>query len=292
MSQNFQAFVMPPETVFDCGRRRFNLGRQVLVMGIVNVTPDSFSDGGRHASAAAAVEHGLRLVAEGADLLDIGGESTRPGSEPVPAETETARVVPVIRELRTRTDVPLSVDTWKAEVAAAAVAAGADIVNDISGLQRDPRMLDVLQQSAAGCVLMHMRGTPQTMQTLTGYADLAGEIRGFFAAALRRAQAAGVAAERILLDPGIGFSKTAEQNHELIRRLPEFLELGRPLLLGPSRKSFIGKILGGDVPAAERDWGTAAAVAACVLAGATVLRVHRVAAMRQAVQVAAALRPG
>lgn len=270
------------------------MGRRVLVMGIVNVTPDSFSDGGRCATPEAAVAHGLQLAAEGGDILDVGGESTRPGAAPVSAAEELARVLPVIRGLRAHCDLPISVDTWKAEVARAALEAGADIVNDISGLQRDPVMLEVLRSSRAGLVLMHMRGTPETMQQHTNYADLAGEIRAFFATALRQAAAAGIAPERIALDPGLGFSKTAAQNLELIRRLPEFLELGRPLLLGPSRKSFIGKILGGEMPppAAARDWGTAAAAAVCVLAGATILRIHQVSGLRDAVRVAAALRPG
>ncbi|MFA4944132.1 MAG: dihydropteroate synthase [Lentisphaeria bacterium] len=293
MNREQATFVQPPECRFAANGRELALGRRVLLMGIVNVTPDSFSDGGRCATAPAAVAQALRLAAEGAEILDLGGESTRPGAAPVAAAAELARVLPVLRELRPRTDCLLSVDTWKAEVARAAVAEGADIINDISGLQRDPAMLEVLRSSRVGCVLMHLRGTPQTMQTLTDYADLLGEIRAFFAAALARAEQAGVGRDRFLLDPGLGFSKTAEQNHELIRGLPAFLGLGRPLLLGPSRKSFIGKLLGGDCPPppAARDWGTAAAVAAGVLAGATVLRVHEVAAMRDVVRVAAALRP-
>ncbi len=266
-------------------------GRRTLVMGIVNVTPDSFSDGGRCVTAQAAVVHGLQLLEDGADILDIGGESTRPGSQPVSAEEELARVLPVIRGLRERTDVPLSVDSWKAEVAEAALAAGATIVNDISGFALDPRLAAVAARAGAGCVLMHMRGTPQTMQQFTHYADVAGEVASELACALGRAAAAGIPPERIVLDPGIGFSKTAEQNLELIRGLGRLRRaLGRPLLAGPSRKSFIGKLLPGNPPAAERDWGTAAAVAACILYGADIVRVHNVAAMRQAALVADALK--
>ncbi len=266
-------------------------GRRTLVMGIVNVTPDSFSDGGAHATAQAAVVHGLQLLEDGADILDVGGESTGPGSQPVSVEEEMARVLPVIRSLRERTDAPLSVDTWKAEVAEAAIAAGATIVNDISGFALDPRLAEVAARTGAGCVLMHMRGTPQTKQEHARYADVAGEVAAELAAALKRAESAGIPAERIVLDPGICFSKTAEQNHDLIRGLGRLRSsLGRPVLAGPSRKSFIGKLLPGNPPPAERDWGTAAAVAACILHGADIVRVHNAAAMRQAALVADALR--
>lgn len=266
-------------------------GHRTLIMGIVNVTPDSFSDGGRHATAQTAVVHGLQLLEDGAEILDIGGESTRPGSQPVSADEEMARILPVIRSLRERTDTPISVDTWKAEVAEAAIAAGATIVNDISGFALDPRLAAVVARTGVSCVLMHMRGTPQTMQEHTQYADVAGEVAAELAAVLKRAEAAGIPPERIALDPGIGFSKTAEQNHDLIRGLGRLRRaLGRPVLAGPSRKSFIGKLLPGNPPPAERDWCTAAAVTACILNGADIVRVHNVAAMRQAALVAAALR--
>jgi dihydropteroate synthase len=258
-------------------------------MGILNVTPDSFSDGGRFFDPAQAVAQGLRMAADGADLIDVGGESTRPGSATVDAEAEKQRVIPVIAELSRRGAVPLSIDTWKAAVARAALDAGAVIVNDVSGLHRDPAMLNVLRDTGAGCVLMHMRGEPATMQTLTTYADLIGEIRDYFRDTLARAAAAGVAAARFILDPGIGFAKTAEQNLLLIRRLAEFRNLGRPVLVGPSRKSFIGALLPGTTPA-QRGWGTAASVACAVLHGADIVRVHDVKEMRDVATVAAAIR--
>ena len=272
---------------------RFGPGCRTLVMGIVNITPDSFSDGGRCVTAQSAVVHGLQLLEDGADILDIGGESTRPGAHPVSAAEEMARILPVIRSLRERTALPISVDTWKSEVAEAAIAAGATIVNDISGFTLDPALAGVVARTGVGCVLMHMRGTPQTMQQFTDYTDLASEVTAELAAALERAVAAGIPRDRLVLDPGIGFSKTAEQNHDLIRSLGRFRStLGRPLLAGPSRKSFIGKLLPGNPPAAERVWGTAAAVTACILYGADIIRVHDVAEMRQAACVADALKGG
>jgi dihydropteroate synthase len=221
--------------------------------------------------------------------LDVGGESTRPGAAVVPVEQEIERVVPVIRELARRGDIPISVDTRKAAVAAAALAAGATIVNDISGLRFDSDMCRTLRVAGAGCVAMHMRGTPQTMQSLTDYPDVVRAVHAFFEETLALADRSGVPRESILLDPGIGFSKTAEQNLVLLRRLDEFLDLGRPLLVGVSRKSFIGRTLGIERPA-DRQWGTAAAVAVAVLNGAHVLRVHDVAEMKQVAEMAAALR--
>jgi dihydropteroate synthase len=258
-------------------------------MGILNVTPDSFSDGGRYHAADHAIAHGLEMSAAGADLIDIGGESTRPGSESLGATVETARVLPVIEELARQVNVPLSIDTSKAAVAAAAVRAGAMIINDVSGLHRDPAMLDVVRGTGAGCVVMHMRGTPATMQDLTCYDDLIAEITIYFRRILTRATAAGVTAEQFVLDPGIGFAKTAAQNYRLIACLGEFRALGRPLLVGPSRKSFLKDVLPDKSPG-ERTWGTAAACAACVLNGADIVRVHDVAEMRQVAAVAARIR--
>lgn len=258
------------------------------VMGIVNVTPDSFSDGGRFATTALAVEHGLRLIEEGADILDIGGESTRPGSEPVPLEEELARVIPVIERLAAATPVPLSVDTCKAGVALRAVAAGASIINDVTALQGDPAMAAAAAASGAGVVLMHMLGTPRTMQSEPRYGDVVAEIREFLAGRMRAAEAAGIEPGRLVLDPGIGFGKTLEHNVEILRRLGELLALGRPLLVGPSRKAFIGRLLGG-LPAGERMEGTAAAVTAAILGGARLVRVHDVRAMARVARVADAL---
>ncbi|HEY5998063.1 MAG TPA: dihydropteroate synthase, partial [bacterium] len=259
-------------------------------MGIVNVTPDSFSDGGAFFDAGVAVEHGLRLASEGADILDVGGESTRPGAAPVPVEEELRRVVPVVRGLAARCRLPISVDTTKAAVARAALEAGAAIVNDVSALRFDPELGRVAAAAGAAVVLMHMQGEPRTMQQAPHYDDLLGEVRAGLAAALARAEAAGVDPARTLVDPGIGFGKTLEHNLELLRRLGELAGLGRPLLVGPSRKAFIGKITG--LPPGERVEGT---IAACCLAaanGAHVVRVHDVAAARRALAVADAVLAG
>jgi dihydropteroate synthase len=258
------------------------------VVGVLNVTPDSFSDAGRFLDPGAAVEHALRMASEGADLVDVGGESTRPGAAPVPEEEELARVIPVLLALaRSRFPVPVSIDTSRAAVARAALDAGAALVNDVRALA-DPEMARIVAAAGAPVVLMHMRGTPGDMRERATYRDLVGEVRAELAAAMVRAEAAGVARDRIVLDPGIGFAKTAGQSVEILARLPEFLSLGRPILVGPSRKSFIGALTG--APPEERLPGTLAAVAAAVLAGATFIRVHDVAASRQAVQVASALR--
>jgi dihydropteroate synthase len=259
-----------------------------FLMGVVNVTPDSFSDGGRFLGRDAAVAHAERLVAEGADLVDVGGESTRPGAPEVPLHVEERRVVPVIERLRQRgCKIPISVDTRKAAVARAALAAGADLVNDVSGLA-DPALLDLVAERRVPAVLMHMRGTPADMASRAVYADVVGEVERELSEALERAVKAGVHEDRILLDPGLGFAKTAEQSLALLAALPRLRRLGRPLLVGPSRKSFVGKVTGASVD--ERLPGTLAAVAACVLAGVEVIRVHDVAAARQAAQVAAAIR--
>ncbi len=261
-----------------------------LVMGILNVTPDSFSDGGRFISPRRALMQARDMIAEGADLIDVGGESTRPGAPEIAVVDELQRVLPVIRALAAEYPmIPLSIDTRKAAVATAALEAGADIVNDVSGLHHDPAMLEVLRDSAAGAVVMHMRGNPRNMQALTDYQNFSGDIMDYFRRILERAADAGVADDRFILDPGIGFSKTLAQNLQLFNLLPELSRLGRPLLVGPSRKSFIGAILGQQRPT-ERAWGTAGAVAAAVLRGADLVRVHDVGAMREAALVAAAIR--
>lgn len=274
-------------------RLRF-AGREVglvrpLVMGIVNVTPDSFSDGGRFAAPEAAVAHGLRLAADGADLLDVGGESTRPGSEPVDAAEELRRVLPVVTELARRAGVPVSIDTTKAVVADRAAAAGAVLVNDISGLRFDPELADVVRERDLGLVLMHSRGRPKDMQAAPRYDDVLGEVGRELGEALARAAARGVAVEATILDPGLGFAKRLEDNLALLAALPALrARLGRPLLVGPSRKSFIGGVTGAGPDA--RLPGTLAAVAAAVLGGAELVRVHDVAEARQAADVAAAIR--
>ena len=263
------------------------LGERTLVMGILNVTPDSFAGG--VTDPAAAVELALQMERDGADLVDIGGESTRPGAEPVPEGEELARVLPVIEALRGRIRVPVSVDTYKAGVAAAAVSAGASIVNDISGLRYDPTLGDAVAHSGAGLVLMHTRGRSHQMYRDAAYDDVIAEVSAELREAVDRAVAAGVSPDRLLLDPGIGFAKRAADSRAVIARLPAFAALGRPLLVGPSRKSFLADGTA-PLPPAERDWGTAAAVTAAVIGGAHVVRVHRVAAMAQVVRAADALR--
>ncbi|HXX47179.1 MAG TPA: dihydropteroate synthase [Myxococcota bacterium] len=263
-------------------------GERVLVVGIVNVTPDSFYDGGRFASAEAALAHGLELAESGADWLDVGGESTRPGALPIAVEEELARVVPVIEGLAKRCTRPISIDTRRAEVAERALAAGASIVNAVAGL-RDAELAAVCAAHGAGLVINHMRGEPATMQRAAGYTDVVREVAAELLADAEAALRAGVARERIWLDPGIGFGKRARKHSVvLIARLRELVELGYPVLVGPSRKSFLGALTGAEVE--ERLPGSLAAAAACVLAGARALRMHDVAAARQAVDVAAAIR--
>lgn len=275
---------------------RFDWGTQTYLMGILNVTPDSFSDGGRFNSLAAATAQAVHLVKSGAHILDVGGQSTRPQSEQVAVEEELQRVVPVIQALRSDTSpstpalnaIPISVDTTRAEVARAAVAAGADLVNDISGATYDEAMLPTIAELGVPIVLMHIRGTPRTMQQLTTYQDLIGEIYEFLAQRVAAAIAAGIDTRQIILDPGIGFAKTAAQNLEILRQIPKFRSLGCPVLIGTSRKSFIGHLLNQPDPQ-QRTWGTAATCCASIAGGADILRVHDVAEMQQVCQVADAI---
>jgi dihydropteroate synthase len=255
-------------------------------MGVVNVTPDSFSDGGLYLDPEAAIAHGRTLIAAGAEILDVGGESTRPGAVEVAAEEELRRVVPVIEGLATE-GATISVDTSKAEVAAAALDAGAEIVNDVTALRGDGEMAPLCAERGATVVLMHMLGTPRTMQDDPRYDDVVAEVKDFLAARLEAAVAAGIAEERVWLDPGIGFGKTAAHNMELLRRLGELRELGRPLVIGTSRKSFIGKVDGSE--AGDRIGGTIASSILAAAEGADVLRVHDVAEMRQALAMARAI---
>ncbi|HSE44199.1 MAG TPA: dihydropteroate synthase [Gemmatimonadales bacterium] len=271
---------------WELSRRTLALERP-LVMGILNVTPDSFSDGNRFFSNDAAVARALELEREGADIIDIGGESTRPNAPAVSLDQELDRVVPVIEALAGKLSVPISVDTYKAEVARAACAAGAEIVNDVSGLFFDAEMAAVVAEADAGLVVMHTRGTPDRMQQDTRYHDLVAEVKCYLLDSLAKAEAAGIKAGRIVVDPGIGFGKSVEGNLELIRRLPELQQLGRPILVGPSRKSFIGTVTGRG--SGERIFGTAAAVAVSVVNGASIVRVHDVAAMRDVAVMARAL---
>jgi dihydropteroate synthase len=272
------------------GGKALELGLRTRVMGVVNVTPDSFSDGGRFLDAARAVEQGERLARDGADILDIGGESTRPGAKKVSADEELARILPVIRGLKERTDAPISVDTTKAAVAREALAQGAVLVNDISGFSFDPELPRVTAEAGAACCLMHVQGTPETMQQSPTYDDLVAEVRAFLAGAVARAEHAGIPRERIAVDPGIGFGKTAGHNLVLLRRLADLRVHGLPILVGTSRKSFLGALTGGK-PAAERLAATLGSVAAvAVLGGADVVRVHDVAEVKDALAVADAIR--
>ena len=256
-------------------------------MGIVNVTPDSFFDGGRFDHPRLALEHGRRLVEEGADLLDIGAESTRPGSLPIDEEEELRRLIPVVTALAQAVSVPVSVDTSKAAVARAAIKAGAVMVNDVTALRGDPDMVEVVAQTGVALVLMHMQGTPQTMQQAPTYEDVVEEVADFLAGRARFAMERGVEQSRIVLDPGIGFGKVLTHNLDLLAHLRMFTTLGFPVLVGPSRKGFIGQLTKQTVEA--RAWGTAGVVALAVEQGANILRVHDVAAMRDVVNVAAAI---
>jgi dihydropteroate synthase len=271
------------------GGRALELGPRTLVMGILNITPDSFADGGLHLDADHAVAAGLAMAADGADILDIGGESTRPGAEPVPADEELRRVLPVLERLAADTSVPLSIDTYKAAVAREAVARGATIVNDISGLQYDPDLGSVAADTGAALVLMHTRGRSRDMYDQAVYADPAADVTTELADAIDRAERAGVARERIIVDPGLGFAKRAEHSFDVLARLERVAALDRPILCGASRKSFLKAALG-DRPPEDREWGTAAAVTAAVLFGAHIVRVHNVRAMADVVRVADRIR--
>ena len=268
--------------------RTLVLGERTLIMGVLNVTPDSFSDGGKFFNADAAVEHALAMEQAGADLLDLGGESTRPGSEGISPEEEFARVGPVLEKLCGKLKIPVSIDTQKAIVAERAIAAGAEIINDISGLSTDPALGNVARGHRVPVILMHMRGKPRTMQKGPFARDVMRDVMAGLRAAVARARKAGIAKSQIVLDPGIGFGKNYAQNCELLARLAELGRLGYPLLVGASRKSFIGYLLGG-APEQERGWGTAAAVTASILGGAHIVRVHDVAEMVQVARVADAI---
>jgi dihydropteroate synthase len=272
------------------GREPLALGGRTVVMGVLNVTPDSFADGGRHFDSERAVDAALAMVAAGAEIIDIGGESTRPGAEPLPEAEELRRVLPVIERLASRVDVPVSIDTYKASVARAAVSAGAAIINAISGLLYEPELARVAADAGAALVLMHTRGRSTSMYSLATYDDVAGEITRELGQAVARATSAGVAREAIIVDPGLGFAKKAEHSYAALAALDEIARgLDRPILSGPSRKSFLTAAVGDRAPD-EREWATAAAVTASVLCGAHIVRVHGVAAMLDVVKVADRIR--
>ena len=274
--------------IWRAGDRAWEFPRSPLIMGIVNVTPDSFSDGGQHATTEAAVAHALQLAVEGADLLDIGGESTRPGALAVTEAEELDRVIPVIEQLANQTDAALSIDTQKPAVAEAALAAGAVVINDIAANRTDPQMWQIAVAARAGYVAMHMQGTPQTMQDAPAYTEVVTEVRAFFDERLERFNEAGLNAEQVLFDPGIGFGKTVEHNLALLAGLERFKKMKRPLLVGASRKSFIGHLTGAAVE--DRLAGSLACACRAAEAGAAVLRVHDVKETNQALQTWNAIR--
>ena len=259
-----------------------------LMMGIVNVTPDSFSDGGRYVTVDQAIERAMALVEQGADILDLGAESTRPGATPVGEQEEMDRLLPVLHEVVKRTAVPISVDTMKAQVARESLTAGASIINDVTAMRFDPDMAAVVAQYGAGVVMMHMQGMPMTMQEDPRYGSAVEDVRRFFVERIAAAERAGIAKSQIVLDPGFGFGKLLLHNLELLNHLSSFDQLGCPVLVGLSRKAFLGKIL--DRPVLDREWGTAAAVALAVDRGASIIRVHDVASMKDVVMVTAAVR--
>ena len=265
------------------------LGPRTLLMGVLNVTPDSFSDGGKFLDPQSAIEHALEMERAGADLLDIGGESTRPGSSGTEAETELARILPVLEGLHDALKIPIAVDTRKSRVAEAAISAGAQLINDISGLRFDPRIAEVAHRRDVPMILMHMRGEPGTMQKGPFAREVMKDVAQGLRASIRKARAAGVRKSQIVIDPGVGFGKSFEQNYELLRKLPELAKLGYPLLVGTSRKGFLGATLarnGKPAPPEERLWATAATVTASILGGAHIVRVHDVAEMAQVARVA------
>lgn len=265
-----------------------DLSRHGLIMGVLNVTPDSFSDGGSYFDPAAALNHARELIADGADIIDVGGESTRPGSEPVSVEEEIRRVCPVIRAIRAESDVLISIDTSKAAVAEEAMNAGADIINDVTGLTGDPAMPEVAARSGAGVVLMHMQGEPRTMQVAPHYEDVVAEVREFLRQRISLALSYGMAAERLAIDPGIGFGKTQEHNLALLRETGRLVALDRPVLIGVSRKSFLGRITG-STAMEDRAWPAVAVTSFCREAGAHIFRVHEPKPHREALRMTEAI---
>ena len=272
-------------------KREIDLTTRGLLMGIINATPDSFSDGGKYLDPEAACEHGLRLLREGAEVLDIGGESTKPGSFPVSAEEELLRVVPVIKALRAKTDALFSIDTSKSSVASAALEAGADIINDVTAMRGDPLMGELAARSGAGVILMHMQGEPRSMQIAPHYQDVVAEVEAFLLARARAAETGGVARDRIWLDPGIGFGKTVAHNLSLLAALPRLAAQGYPLLLGASRKRFIASLAGDDPDPSRRLGGSIAAALQGARCGCRMVRVHDVAETVQALKVWSAMEP-
>jgi dihydropteroate synthase len=275
------------EFVLRCRSGDLRLGKRTLIMGVLNITPDSFSDGGLFFEPHKAIEHGLRMAEAGADLIDVGGESSRPGSDPVPLDEELNRVIPIIEELASRLQIPISVDTYKSQVAERAIEAGAQMINDISGLRFDPQMPAVAVRYDTPLILMHIKGTPKTMQQDPLYESLMGEIIDYLREGMAKAEQEGVDPHQVIIDPGIGFGKRVQDNLLIINRLSELNTLDRPLLIGTSRKSFIGAVLDAEVN--QRGIGTLASVAVSILKGAHIVRVHDVAPIKQTVDMVDAI---
>ena len=267
-----------------------NLDSKTLIMGILNVTPDSFFDGGLHFRTDDAVRQGLRMATEGADIIDVGGESTRPFSDPMPLEEELRRVIPVIKALSQEINIPISIDTYKAKVARQALEAGAKMVNDISAMRFEPAMGPLVAEAGVPIVLMHMKGTPKDMQANPTYNDLFGEIMGFLSKAIDQAVKIGIKRNLIIIDPGIGFGKSFDNNLNIIKELNKFRTLGQPILVGTSNKSFIGRVL--DLPVESRETGTMATIAAAVINGANIIRAHNVKAAKETVTIIDAIKSG
>ncbi len=288
LRKELQDFLNRKQTwIVEIGSQRFDLARKTLIMGILNVTPDSFSDGGQYRTAESAIKAGLKMITSGADIIDVGGESTRPGAKPVPLEEELERVLPVIKGIRKQSDCPLSIDTYKSQVAKAAIEDGADMVNDISGLNFDNKMPGILAQTQVSAVLMHIQGKPKNMQQNPHYENLIDEIIDYLQTGIEKATAAGVPREQLWIDPGIGFGKKWYQNYIILRYLDELKSLSVPVLVGPSRKSFLGKL--SDLSPQERLEGTLAALSCAVLNGANMVRVHDVSQAVKAVEIADAI---
>lgn len=265
-----------------------NVQDRTRIVGVLNITPDSFSDGGRFLEVGAAVDQAVRMVEEGADILELGGESTRPGAVPVPVEEELRRIVPILRDLRPKLTIPISVDTYKPEVARIALEEGADIINDVYGVRGEGCLAAVVAERRAGLVIMHMKGTPQDMQIEPRYDDVVGEVADFLGERITFAERAGVHPQSIIVDPGLGFGKRSQDNLALLRHLGELHRLGKPIMIGPSRKSLVGDVL--KLPVEERQYGTAACVAAAVLQGAAFVRVHEIRPCAQLVRMLDAIR--
>ncbi|MDE2058421.1 MAG: dihydropteroate synthase [candidate division NC10 bacterium] len=273
---------------FRCRDHLLNIQEKTWIVGVLNITPDSFSDGGRFLDRGAATDQAMRLVEEGADILELGGESTRPGAVPVPVDEELRRIIPALRDLRPKLTIPVAVDTYKPEVARVVLEEGADIINDVYGVRGEGRLAAVVAEKRAGLVIMHMQGSPQDMQIEPRYNDVVAEVLGFLADRVAFAEQMGVDPQSIVVDPGLGFGKRGRDNLTLLRRLTEFHRLGKPIMIGPSRKSLVGEVL--NLPVEQRQHGTAACIAAAVLQGTTFVRVHDVRSCAHLVRMLDAIR--